>query len=135
VWTTDYDLSEQPNQAASEPPTPPPHVGGLAPTTHVIDAVGFPVTVTGVGFSATSKASLDGVELTTAYVSPTSLTATVAPANMPAAAGTKHLSVGTSNKLPLAFTATAARAAAPEPKAEPKQPEQRSGRTGGGKRY
>jgi len=128
VWTADYDLSEQPNQAASEPPTPPEHVGSLAPTTHVIDAIGFPVTVTGHGFTATSKASLDGVELATTYGSPTSLTATVAPANMPAAAGTGYVSVGTSNKVPLAFTATAARTAAPEPKAEPKQPERRGKR-------
>ena len=136
IWTSGYDLSSQPNQQASEPPLPPAHITTLAPSSHVIDAVGFPVVITGNGFTATSKATLDGVELATTYTNRTSVTATVAPANMPAGAGTKQLVVDGSKPAPLAFTTTARAAAAPEPKAEPKQPERRSGHSGGGgKRY
>lgn len=65
---------------------------GISPTTVVHGTAAIPVTCTGTGFTPFSLVYVDGVAVPTAYVSATTLTATVTPR---ATAGNQSLTVVT----------------------------------------
>jgi hypothetical protein len=73
----------------------PPTLASIAPTTAVaVTGAVFTLTCTGTGFvSGISKIVVDGTEVPTTFVSATSLTTSVNPANF--AAGTKNVIVRT----------------------------------------
>jgi hypothetical protein len=60
-------------------PDQTPELDGFSPDGKPAAGVAFLVTVQGSSFNATSKINWDGSLITTTYVSPTSLTATVTP--------------------------------------------------------
>ena len=96
-------------------PNPVPTLSGLSPNTIGAGAAQFQMTVTGTNFVAGSVVRWEGVDLATAYVSPTSLTATV-PAARVASAGAANITVfnpgpgGGSSVTPQVFTITASAA-------------------------
>jgi hypothetical protein len=92
-----------------ETPVPPdPTLSGISPTTAVAGGADETLTATGMDFTATSVISFNGVALTTTFVDPTSLTATI-PVSA-AVAGTVPVLVQTDGKStsPIDFTFTAA---------------------------
>ncbi len=92
---------------------PAPTASSISPSTCLVGATGFTLTVTGSDFISSSVINWNGTPLTTTYVSATSLTASV-PANLVASSGTANVTVtnaspggGTSSPA-LTFTITAA---------------------------
>lgn len=76
----------------TDPNTPgvPPTLTAIAPAGATVGAPDLTVTATGTLFTPDAKVMLDGRELSTTFVSPTSLTATVA---VPATAGAYPVTV------------------------------------------
>lgn len=66
-----------PKDPYSAPPTVT--LTGISPSTAVHGTAAIPVTCTGTNFTPYSVVQVDGVNVPTVYVSPTSLTATVTP--------------------------------------------------------
>jgi hypothetical protein len=73
---------------------PAPTLASIAPTQALVGTTGPTIVCTGSGFVARSVVQLDGVELTTSFVSDTELRATIPDAKL-AAVGTLHVTVGT----------------------------------------
>lgn len=96
---------------APPPPNPVPSAGGLNPSSRTAGSGAFTLTVTGSDFVAGSVVRWNGVNRTTTFVSPTSLTASINAVDVQTA-GTAQVTVfnptpggGTSGQL--AFTITA----------------------------
>jgi hypothetical protein len=66
---------------------PLPVLGSISPATAVHGGADLTMTATGSGFTSASVIVFNGVQLTTAFVSDTSLTATVKPSLFTAAGG------------------------------------------------
>ena len=81
----------------------------LMPNSMIEEGKAFTLTVTGAGFVSSSKVEWNGSPLSTTYVSPTELTASV-PASLIASPGTASVTVanpGGTNSLPATFTVSA----------------------------
>ena len=73
--------------ASAQPNNPLPTLSSISPTSAVVGAAAFSLTVNGSGFIAGSVVDWNGTPLTTTYISGTQLTATVPAADVSAAGG------------------------------------------------
>jgi hypothetical protein len=83
-----------------------PTVTAIAPATEWHGDPAFTLTVTGTGFAADSKIVYNGAEVTTVYVSPTSLTAQITPPVSAAVTTTATVNVADASTADLLLTYT-----------------------------
>jgi len=67
-------MADTPSTGGGPPPVTPPTLTSISPATALVADAAVTVTATGSGFVSGAKIRIDGVDATTTFVSPTSLT-------------------------------------------------------------